>query len=62
MWYYSSGFNNDDSVFETFMEKRQRKEDANETIKQRIISELIGSIEPISILDLNSGDTKFGNK
>lgn len=55
-----SEFFDDADVFHAYNELRKRDENANDTIEKPIISELIGSICGLNILDLGCGDGRTG--
>lgn len=60
MGYYGSEFYDDDSNFENYMERRQGRENANDTMEKPVICELLGDVTGMKILDLGCGDARFG--
>lgn len=60
MHYRGSEFYDNDSNFKNYMERRNRQENANDTLEKPVISKLIGCVDGLKILDLGCGDAKFG--
>jgi SAM-dependent methyltransferase len=60
MSYYGSEFYDNDSNFENYMERRQGRENANDTLEKPVIWELLGNVSGMKILDLGCGDARFG--
>jgi len=55
-------FYDDDAVFETYMARRKRADNPNDTIEKPVILELIGNFTNQRILDLGCGDASFGQE
>lgn len=55
-----ASFYDDNDVFNTYMDRRQRPENPNDTIEKPVIMELIGSVQGKRILDLGCGDGALG--
>lgn len=53
-------FYDDDAIFQTYMARRQRPDNPNDTIERPDIYELIGDLNNRRILDLGCGDASFG--
>ncbi|MCK6078836.1 class I SAM-dependent DNA methyltransferase [Paenibacillus silvae] len=54
-----SDFYDNDAVFQTYMEHRQGRDNANDTLEKPVMLELIGDASGKSILDLGCGDARF---
>ncbi len=54
-----SDFYDNDAVFETYMERRQGQDNANDTLERPVMLEMIGDVTGKHILDLGCGDAKF---
>lgn len=57
-----ASFYDDNNVFNTYMDRRQRPENPNDTIEKPVVMELIGSLQGKRILDLGCGDAAFGRE
>ncbi len=57
-----ASFYDDNDVFNTYMQRRQRAESPNDTIEKPIMMELIGTVQGKRILDLGCGDAAFGRE
>jgi SAM-dependent methyltransferase len=53
---------NDEAVFATYMRRRQRQDNPNDTLEKPVILELIGSVLGKRILDLGCGDAALGRE
>ena len=62
MVYEGSAFYDDDAVFKTYMARRQRKNNPNDTLEKPVILELAGELTDQRILDLGCGDATFGRE
>ena len=62
MAYEGSAFYDDDSIFNTYMARRQRKDNPNDTMEKPVILELVGEFSDRRILDLGCGDGTFGRE
>ena len=62
MAYNGSAFYDDDEVFKTYMARRQRADNPNDTMEKPVILELIGEFTNQRILDLGCGDATFGQE
>jgi SAM-dependent methyltransferase len=62
MVYTGSDFYDDDAIFKTYMARRQRAGNPNDTMEKPIILELIGEFTNQRILDLGCGDATFGRE
>lgn len=62
MVYDGSAFYDDDVVFKTYMDRRQRENNPNDTLEKPIILELTGELTNQRILDLGCGDATFGRE
>ncbi len=60
MVYTGSDFYDDDAIFKTYMARRQRAGNPNDTMEKPIMLELIGEFTNQRILDLGCGDATFG--
>lgn len=54
-------FWDDDDVFERYKTRRHNSNTPNETLEKPIITELLGAIQGLQILDLGCGDGVFGS-
>lgn len=59
MSYIGSDFYDNDLNFEKYMERRQWRENANDTLEKPVLCELLGEIAGQRILDLGCGDAAF---
>lgn len=57
-----SNFYDDEAVFATYMQHRQRADTPNDTMEKPVIMDLIGSITDKRILDLGCGDGAIGRE
>jgi SAM-dependent methyltransferase len=57
-----SAFYDDDAIFKTYVARRQRADNPNDTMEKPVIMELIGEFTNQRILDLGCGDAKFGQE
>lgn len=55
-----SAFYDDEDVFKTYMARRQRADNPNDTMEKPVILELAGEFTNRRILDLGCGDAAFG--
>ncbi len=55
-------FYDDDAVFKTYMDRRQRADGPTDTMEKPIILELAGELAHRRILDLGCGDASFGRE
>ena len=62
MVYDGSAFYDDDAIFKTYMARRQRADNPNDTMEKPVILELIGEFTNKRILDLGCGDAAFGQE
>jgi SAM-dependent methyltransferase len=53
-------FYDDDSMFTTYWEHRERPDNPNDTLEQPILRELVGELRDLRILDLGCGAATFG--
>jgi SAM-dependent methyltransferase len=62
MVYDGSAFYDDDAIFETYMTRRQRENNPNDTLEKPVILQLAGDLTNQRILDLGCGDATFGRE
>jgi cyclopropane fatty-acyl-phospholipid synthase-like methyltransferase len=62
MVYEGSAFYDDDAVFKSYMARRQRENNPNDTMEKPAILELVGEFTDQRILDLGCGDGTFGRE
>jgi cyclopropane fatty-acyl-phospholipid synthase-like methyltransferase len=62
MVYEGSAFYDDDAIFKTYMARRHRIGNPNDTMEKPIILELMGEFTNQRILDLGCGDGTFGRE
>jgi len=55
-------FYDDDAVFKTYQERRQRPDNPNDTLEKPVILELAGDLTHLRILDLGCGDAALGGE
>jgi SAM-dependent methyltransferase len=60
MKHTGSEFYDNHTAFQNYMDRRNREENANDTLEKPIIQELMGSVNSLKILDLGCGDARFG--
>lgn len=53
-------FYDQEHVFATYMQRRERSDSPNDTLEKPIIMELIGDVHGADVLDLGCGDGRFG--
>jgi SAM-dependent methyltransferase len=57
-----SAFYDDDAIFNTYMARRSRLDNPNDTLEKPIILALVGDLTNQRILDLGCGDAAFGRE
>jgi SAM-dependent methyltransferase len=62
MAYAGPAFYDDDAIFKTYLVRRQRHDNPNDTLEKPIILELAGDLTNQRILDLGCGDAAFGRE
>jgi SAM-dependent methyltransferase len=62
MVYEGSAFYDDEAIFKTYMVRRHRTGNPNDTMEKPIILELMGEFSNQRILDLGCGDATFGHE
>jgi SAM-dependent methyltransferase len=62
MIYEGPAFYDDDAIFKTYMARRQRANNPNDTLEKPISLELAGELTNQRILDLGCGDATFGRE
>ena len=62
MIYEGSTFYDDDAIFQTYMARRGRRNNPNDTLEKPVILELVGDFTDKRILDLGCGDAAFGRE
>jgi SAM-dependent methyltransferase len=62
MAYEGSAFYDDDAIFRTYMARRHRAGNPNDTMEKPAILELMGDLHNQRILDLGCGDATFGRE
>jgi hypothetical protein len=62
MAYEGPAFYDDDAIFKTYMARRQRSDNPNDTLEKPIILELASDLANQRILDLGCGDATFGQE
>ncbi len=55
-------FYDDDAIFATYMQHRQRPDNPNDTLEKPVMRELMGTIDGKRILDLGCGDAAIGRE
>lgn len=55
-------FYDDDAIFQTYMARRRRADNPNDTLERPVILELAGDLTRRRILDLGCGDAAFGRE
>ncbi len=55
-------FYDDDAIFNTYMARRSRPDNPNDTLEKPVITELAGELTNRRILDLGCGDAVFGRE
>ena len=62
MAYDGTAFYDDDEIFKTYMARRQRTDNPNDTLEKPVILELIGEFTNKRILDLGCGNAAIGKE
>jgi cyclopropane fatty-acyl-phospholipid synthase-like methyltransferase len=62
MAYEGPAFYDDDAIFKTYMARRQRTDNPNDTLEKPVILELAGDLANQRVLDLGCGDATFGRE
>jgi SAM-dependent methyltransferase len=62
MTYNGPAFYDDDAIFNTYMARRSRSDNPNDTLEKPVIFELVGELTNQRILDLGCGDAAFGRE
>lgn len=62
MTYDGPAFYDDDAVFNTYMARRSRPDNPNDTLEKPVIFELVDDLTHQRILDLGCGDATFGRE
>ncbi len=62
MTYEGPSFYDDDAIFSTYMARRSRADNPNDTLEKPIILELMGDLSNLRILDLGCGDAALGRE
>jgi SAM-dependent methyltransferase len=57
-----SDFYDDEQVFATYMARRRRSDNPNDTIEGPALAELLGPTAGLRVLDLGCGDARFGRE
>ncbi len=57
-----SAFYDDDAIFNTYIARRSRPDNPNDTLEKPIILELAGDLTNRRILDIGCGDAAFGRE
>lgn len=60
MSYTGAQFFDDEQIFATYMQHRNRADSANNTLEWPILRELVGAVQGLRVLDLGCGDASFG--
>jgi SAM-dependent methyltransferase len=60
MVYDGPAFYDDDAIFNTYMARRSRSDNPNDTLEKPVVLELVGNLTNRRILDLGCGDAAFG--
>lgn len=50
------------TVFDTYQKKRQKRDNANDTLEKPIVMELMGDVKGLEVLDLGCGDARYGKE
>lgn len=62
MTYEGPDFYDDEAVFQTYLARRGRRNNPNDTLEKPVLLELIGGFTGKRILDLGCGDARFGQE
>jgi SAM-dependent methyltransferase len=62
MIYEGPAFYDDDEIFKTYMSRRGRENNPNDTLEKPVILELMDNVTDKRILDLGCGDASFGRE
>ena len=62
MVYDGPALYDDDAIFNTYMARRRRADNPNDTLERPVILELVGDLKNRRILDLGCGDAAFGRE
>ena len=62
MTYDGPAFYDDDAVFDTYMARRSRVDNPNDTLEKPVVFDLAGDLTNRRILDLGCGDANFGRE
>lgn len=62
MVYEGAAFYDNDDIFKTYMARRQRENNPNDTLEKPVVLELAGELANQRILDLGCGDATFGRE
>jgi SAM-dependent methyltransferase len=62
MTHNGPAFFDDDAIFNTYMARRSRPDNPNDTLEKPVIFELVGDLTNQRILDLGCGDATFGRE
>lgn len=62
MTYEGPDFYDDESVYKTYLARRQRYNNPNDTLEKPVVLELLGDLTEKRILDLGCGDAMFGRE
>jgi SAM-dependent methyltransferase len=62
MVYEGPAFYDDDAIFQTYMSRRGRQNNPNDTLEKPVIMELIGDFMGKGVLDLGCGDAALGRE
>src|SRR5688572_20986017 len=62
MVYDGSAFYDNDTAFKTYMPRRHRENNPNDTLEKPVILQLAGDLTNQRILDLGCGDATFGQE
>ena len=62
MAHEGAAFYDDDAIFKTYLARRRRADNPNDTLEKPVILELAGELTDRRILDLGCGDAAFGRE
>ena len=60
--YEGSRFYDNEAVFETYVQRRQRADNPNDTLEKPVVLALLGAVEGCDLLDLGCGDAGLGHE